>query len=76
MPRDPRETQIVSICGQLERVAAEIMLKRGVVTRIDLKDFPLGAPLKDNIGQPAAFAIIIREKFMPEFNELVAKLRA
>lgn len=72
----PSSTEILSICGQLERVAAEIMIERGEAIYIALKDFPAGAPLHDDTGRPAAFAIRIEQNLRRTFDELVADLRA
>jgi hypothetical protein len=71
-----RDTEILSIFGQLERVAANIMIEAGEVTRIDLKDFPKGAPFQNDAGQVASFAIIIKRSLRRKFDDLVAELRA
>lgn len=68
---------ISSISGQLERVAAEIMLDAGKIVRIETKDFPPGVEKVDAIGRPINFAVVFSSpEREAEFDALVRELRA
>lgn len=70
-------SKIASISGQLERVAAEIMIKAGEIKRIDVKDFPPNVPLFDDAGRPVSFAVVFPNKRVEaKFDALAADLRA
>jgi hypothetical protein len=68
-------TKIFSIFGQIEAVAAEIMIKRGVGVRIDAKEIP-NEVRWNQFGTPARFAVILPRNKIHAFNELIADLRA
>ena len=70
-------SRIVSVFGQLDKVAAEIMVEQGKLKRIETKDFSKGAPLIDEHGRYAFFAVIIPNKAADrELEQLTAQLRA
>lgn len=69
------QSQILSVFGQLEAVAAEIMIKAGELTRIDAKDIPAEVAVNE-FGDRARFAVIVPTSKMRKFNNLVAELRA
>lgn len=71
-----QSTEIWSIFNQIERVASEIMIERGKAIKIPIEDFPVGAPLVNDVGTRASFGLIIKRKDVPEFNALCAELRA
>lgn len=68
-------TEVFSVFGQIESVACEIMLKEGKGVRIDVTEIPASVLFND-IGQKARFAFLLQKKHLPEFNRLVADLRA
>jgi hypothetical protein len=66
--------KIYSIFGQLDRVAAQILIDEGKATKID--PVPAYAPQFNDIGVPASFAVIIPTKAIDKrFRELIAELR-
>lgn len=72
-----RQPQAYSIFGQIEEVAAEIMVERGLARRIEYRDIPTEMQ-RNEAGTPARFAIWI---FDPKhstavFENLIADLRA
>lgn len=70
------QTKIFSIFGQIESVAAEIMLADGRAFRkIDARDIPASASVNDE-GQRAKFAIMLPIKHEHAFNELIRDLYA
>lgn len=68
---------ISSISGQLERVAAQIMLDAGEIVRIEVEDFPANVPRIDAIGRSVNFAVVFSSRQREErFDALVRELRA
>jgi hypothetical protein len=68
-------TEIFSIFGQIEAVAAQLMIDRGLATRIVAEQIPQSVAMND-AGQRAKFAIIIKRRDCFEFEKLIAELRA
>ncbi len=68
-------TEVFSVFGQIETVAAEIMIKNGEAVRIPPEQIPLSAAFND-LGQTAKFAVLMQAKKVPAFNRLIAELRA
>lgn len=73
MPK--RQTEVFSIFDQIETVAAEIMIEKGEITKIEAKDIPREVAYND-FGMPARFAVIVPAKKLAKFNNLIADLRA
>lgn len=73
--RTNNRTEIFSIFGQLEAVAAEIMIKRGEITRIPANEIPPTAAVNE-AGQAARFAVIVPRAKIAAFNSLIADLRS
>lgn len=75
-----RGSSVYSIFGQIEEVAASIMIAAGKATRIEVKDFPLEAYAPDvhvnALGERAKFAILMPRQFLREFEDTIARLRA
>lgn len=77
-----RGSQIYSIFGQIEEVAANLMLKRypEQIRRIPVEEFPDAARCPDvhrnEQGQAARFAVLMPTQRIAEFNRLIADLRA
>lgn len=68
-------TEIFSVFGQLEAVAAEIMIKDGVGTKIPPEQIPASVAV-NQFGDRARFAVILPKSKIAAFNNLVADLRA
>lgn len=75
MLRKQKSTEIMSIFGQCEAVAAEIMIKDGKLSRIEQADIPLSA-LRNKDGDLARFAVIVPAQYLHEFEELIKDIRA
>lgn len=73
MPK--KSTEIFSVFGQCEAVAAEMMIKEGKLTRIPPEQIPESAAVND-AGTPARFAVIVPARYVPEFNRRCAEMRA
>lgn len=73
-------TETFSIFGQIEDVAASILIENKKVTKIPLEQFPDQGDCPDiwtnEQGDPALYAIIVPRRIIPEFNKLIADLRA
>lgn len=69
------ETQIFSIFGQCEAVAADMMIERHKLTRIEAHEIPETAAVNE-FGQRARFAVVMPAKHLREFEKLCAELRA
>lgn len=68
--------EMFSVFGQAECVASGIMIERGKAKRIPVRDFPDGAPLFNDVGVPAVFALIVkRGADMREFDRLVEEVK-
>lgn len=74
-PSRRSSVKFYSIFGQIERVAAEIMIKEGKVKRIPKEEIPESA-LYNEHGDVASFAIMLPINLDPEFNNLCRDLRA
>ena len=70
-----RGTEVYSIFGQIESVAAEILIEKGKARKIEARDIPVSAAFDDN-GRRASFAVIVPNEHVPEFERLIADLRA
>ena len=70
-----RSSKIFSVFGQIEAVAAEVMIENGKARRIESKDIPLTA-LFNGKGDVARFAVIIAAEHLREFDELIKDLRS
>lgn len=73
--RISKKTEIFSVFGQCEAVAAEMMIKEGKLTRIPPEQIPEGADRND-VGAPARFAVVVPARYVPEFNRRCAEMRA
>jgi hypothetical protein len=71
-----RQTNIFSISGQIEEVAAQMMIKRYGCLQIMPWDFPSEVSKFDGAGRPVKFAIQMDEAAERQFDRLVEKLRA
>lgn len=67
--------EIFSVFGQIESVAAEIMIEKGEAKKIDAREIPLSAAFNDH-GATAKFAVMMSKNLVPRFNKLIADLRA
>ena len=70
-----QQTEVFSIFGQIEQVAAESMIQRHGLYRIEPADIPETARVNDE-GQVAKFAVIMPRRLVWEFNDTIARLRA
>ena len=70
-----RGTEVFSIFGQIEAVAAEIMIERRALRKIAALEIPVSAAFNE-FGQRARFAVIVPVQYIPEFENLIADLRA
>lgn len=68
-------TEIFSVFGQIESVAAEIMIEKGEATRIDAAEIPESAAF-NNLGHPARFAVMMPRSRVRRFETLIAELRS
>jgi hypothetical protein len=67
-------TEIFSIFGQIEDVAASLMIDRGLANRIDPDTIPETA--KYHNGQVAKYAVAMSGRVVPAFEKLIRDLRA
>lgn len=75
MTKRKNTMEIYSVFGQIESVAANIMIERGEATRIDADEIPESAML-NKIGQRAQFAVMMPKSSVLRFNKLIADLYA
>jgi hypothetical protein len=68
-------TEVYSIFGQIEEVAADLLIEKGKANRIAAQDIPSTAMVND-MGQVAKFAIVVPREHIREFEETIRKLRA
>lgn len=68
-------TKIYSIFGQIEAVAAETLIEQGRATKVAASSIPPTARF-NHWRQPALFAVIIPERHVAEFEQLIRDLRA
>jgi hypothetical protein len=66
---------ICSVFGAVEALAADMMIKDGRADRIEVKDFPRGAPLLNDKGALVRFAVAMPAERRREYDELVESLR-
>lgn len=66
---------IYSIFNETFATAAEIMIKRGKGRKIPLEEFPPSAPVVDEAGRQALFAVLIPDDHIDEFSDVVNDLR-
>lgn len=71
-----KQSKIFSISGQIETVAAEMMVKEHGCYKIMPWDFPEGVARHDEDGRPVAFAIMMNETVERQFDRIVRELRA
>jgi len=74
MPRKQR-TEIFSIFGQIEAAAAEAMIAKHGLHKIDARDIPPSASTNE-AGQAAQFAVVMPREHLAEFEQTIANLRA
>jgi hypothetical protein len=68
--------EIYSIFGQIEDVAAQIMIADGTATKIEAKDIPESERFNKD-GEPVKYAVMIYGRALNhKFEELIAGLRA
>lgn len=70
-----QQSEVFSIFGQIEEVAADVMIKKHALYRIEPADIPETARVND-AGQVAKFAVIVPRRLVWEFNDTIARLRA
>lgn len=68
-------SNIFTVFGQIEAAVADAMIAEGKATRIEVKDFPTGVNLVNDVGYPARFAVIIGKNEDAEFARRVAALK-
>jgi hypothetical protein len=66
MPRS--KTEIFSIFGQCDAVAAEMMVREGKLTRIEPEDIPASAAVNE-AGTRARFAVVVPHQHLREFQQ-------
>ena len=66
---------VFTIYGQIEALAANILIGEGEADRIDAADVPLSHAINDR-GAPARFAVSMPKTLTPRFDRLIAELRA
>jgi hypothetical protein len=75
-----RGSQIFSIFGQIEAVAADLMVQRGLGQRIEVSDFPDAATCPDvhvnERGEQARFALLLPLQHVQQFENLIRELRS
>jgi hypothetical protein len=69
------KVDFISIFGQIEEAASEVMIKDGKANRIPFEQIPESAAYNDR-GDRAKFAIVIDKQFVPVFEQLILKLYA
>lgn len=74
MPR-PLPMQIFSIFGECEQAAAEHLISKYSLRKIEPSMIPPDRAT-NTLGQPAKFAVIIPGKHVREFEQLCSQLRA
>ncbi len=67
-------TEIFSIFGQIESVAAQVMIDRGEATKIDAEQIPESA-LFNKLGDRAKFAVMMPGARVQAFEQLIRELR-
>lgn len=70
-----QETKIFSVFGEVEKLAAEIMIERHGLHKIPLELIPPGAD-RNIFGQRAYFAVVVPARFLREFEEVIRNTRA
>lgn len=70
-----KSSEVFSIFGQCEAVAADIMIERHGLYRIPASEIPATAAVND-VGTPARFAVVVPARLVPEFNRLCAEMRS
>jgi hypothetical protein len=70
------ETTIMTIFGEIEGVVASLMAGEHGLHKIEPRDFPPSVEQTDSFGRSAKFAIVMPAKYLVEFHERCARLRA
>jgi hypothetical protein len=68
-------TEIFSVFGQLEAVAADILVERGQARKIPYEQIPETAQF-NKLGHKARFAVMMPAGLVPEYEKLIKELRA
>ncbi len=68
-------TEIFSVFGQMEAVAANILIERGQARKIPFDQIPETVQF-NKLGQRAQFAVSMRAGLVPEYEKLIKELRA
>jgi hypothetical protein len=68
-------TVIYSIFGQIESVAAQVLVDDGTATKIEARMIPDSALYNDH-GDVALFAIVLPRNAVERFENLIRDLRA
>lgn len=68
-------TVIFSIFGQIEQVAAETLIERGLAQKIEPAYIP-SSVMYDAQGRSAAFAVSMSSDNVEAFEEMIRNLRA
>lgn len=66
LPRNVAHS-IQSVFNRDDCVVACEMIAEGKATRIEVRDFPSGAPTENDVGTPALFAIVLQT--LADWNE-------
>lgn len=68
-------TEIFSVFGQIEAAAADILIRKYGLYRIEFSSIPETARYND-VGVPARFAFVCPQERVGEFNQLCEGLRS
>lgn len=68
--------EIFTVFGQIEAIAADFMIKKYGLTKIETRDFPPTVDLENSDGTYARFAVIFPRAHMSEFDHLVSDMLA
>lgn len=68
-------TEIFSVFGQIECVAADVMIEKGEARKIEFAEIPESARY-NKLGQLARFAVMMPKSSVPRFERLISELRA
>ena len=69
------KTEIFSVYGEMEALAAEIMIRDGEATRINADKIPPFMSFNDR-GDRVRFAVVVSGDKVAKFERLIADLRA
>jgi hypothetical protein len=70
-----KQTEIFSVFGVCEMAAADMLIKRYGLHRIEPTDIPESAAV-NSTGLRAAFAVVVPHEYVREFHQLCREMRA